>query len=672
MFHFSRKRGNRRRQAETARRSLFERTYAAKNIDYDLSSSFSDESGTLRVTRSLDLSPSGYSPESSIRIGGSVVGEVEDLYRRLGLSGPEDFAIDVAEWEASLKSRLASDVLPPSRFINSDSLSFKPVSSNLASELPAESPAEAAVLSDEAGVRSPAAVESVLLEGTRVVKDKLEEISLSSSRDGLDDAGTRVTRLPVLTPSPPLASVLSPPPGWPLLVQSTSKPLPVDDRFKPVVEASALSEEISIRDGEPVEICLSSSERSRRLDGGIKGTRPPVLTPPPASLLSPPPIRRVLAPPPSWALPIQDRTSSTWDILRSMAPADETEEGGGRRSLDSEVSSEVEEEEEEEDECVQNGGAGEVLEKPLISAETTDGAGSFSTTNDDDSSSSTTEIVISPNLRLGKQIKSWMRGQLLGSGSFGTVYEGISDDGTFIAIKEVSLLDKGSNAQQCILQLEQEIALLSIFEHPNIVQYYGTSKEESKLLIFLELLELTQGSLASLYQKYHLRDTQVSAYTRQILNGLNYLHERNVVHRDIKCANILVHANGSVKLADFGLAKEISKFSDLKSCKGSVYWMAPEVVRPKKTYGSAADIWSLGCTVLELLTRQVPFPNDEWQRAFYKIGKGEQPPIPNHLSSEARDFIRKCVQVDPNARPTAAQLFDHPFIAKRPLEAFSR
>jgi serine/threonine protein kinase len=84
------------------------------------------------------------------------------------------------------------------------------------------------------------------------------------------------------------------------------------------------------------------------------------------------------------------------------------------------------------------------------------------------------------------------------------------------------------------------------------------------------------------------------------------------IFRDIKCANILVHANGSVKLADFGLAKEMSKINMLRSCKGSVYWMAPEVVNPKKTYGPQADIWSLGCTVLEMLTRNIPYPNVEW------------------------------------------------------------
>ncbi|KAJ6798426.1 putative mitogen-activated protein kinase kinase kinase 1 [Iris pallida] len=360
---------------------------------------------------------------------------------------------------------------------------------------------------------------------------------------------------------------------------------------------------------------------------------------PPQHQHPPPPPPPPPEPSPSISLPVLERFGSTLDSARSE------EEGCG------------EEEEEEEVE--------EEVRVRLPEEETSEDVASTSNEGDGDvdvSSSATTEamLVISPNGRFRRNINSWMKGQLLGSGSFGTVYEGISHDGIFFAVKEVSLLDQGSNAQQCILQLEQEIALLSQFEHENIVQYYGTDKEEARLFIFIELV--TQGSLASLYQKYRLRDSQVSAYTRQILKGLYYLHERNVVHRDIKCGNILVHANGSVKLVDFGLAKEITKLNMLKSCKGSVYWMAPEVVNPRKTYGSSADIWSLGCTVLEMLTRQIPYPNLEWQHAFFRIGRGEQPPIPNSLSRDARDFISQCVQVNPEDRPSAALLLGHPFV----------
>ncbi|KAF7086108.1 hypothetical protein CFC21_089451 [Triticum aestivum] len=270
----------------------------------------------------------------------------------------------------------------------------------------------------------------------------------------------------------------------------------------------------------------------------------------------------------------------------------------------------------------------------------------------------------SPNRRFRRTITSWIKGEHIGSGSFGSVYEAISDDGFFFAVKEVSLLDQGINAKQRIVQLEHEVSLLSRLEHDNIVQYYGTDKEDGKLYIFLELV--TQGSLAALYQKYCLQDSQVSAYTRQILNGLNYLHQRNVLHRDIKCANILVDANGLVKLADFGLAKEMSILSQARSSKGTVFWMAPEVAKAKP-HGPPADIWSLGCTVLEMLTGKVPYPDMEWTHALLKIGRGIPPKIPNTLSEDARDFIAKCVQANQKDRPSAAQLLEHPFV-KRPLQ----
>lgn len=399
-----------------------------------------------------------------------------------------------------------------------------------------------------------------------------------------------------------------------------------------MVDSARVSDEILSDNG------IDRSNEFRR--SGIRGVRPPVLG--------------LLAPPPSISLPVIDTECSTWDLFRDFGPNSENQ-----RALDEESGRNRNEDEDHEDE-----------RRRIMSREdncVVSGSCSFTTnSNDDDSSSTATDPIssISPNGIYRRVITTWQKGDLLGRGSFGSVYEGITGDGFFFAIKEVSLLDQGSEGRQSIIQLEQEIALLRKFEHENIVQYYGTEKDESHLYIFIELV--TKGSLLSLYQKYTLQEQAVSSYTRQILHGLKYLHNQGVVHRDIKCANILVDTNGLVKLADFGLAKA-TKLNDVKSCKGTVFWMAPEVVKSQGGYGVPADIWSLGCTVLEMLTGRFPYSNFECMQALYRIGKGERPQIPDSLSKDAKDFIRKCLQVDPSSRSTAAQLLDHPFV-KPPLQ----
>ncbi|KAI7736115.1 hypothetical protein M8C21_011181 [Ambrosia artemisiifolia] len=204
--------------------------------------------------------------------------------------------------------------------------------------------------------------------------------------------------------------------------------------------------------------------------------------------------------------------------------------------------------------------------------------------------------------------ENWQKGDFLGRGMFSTVYKGYTKSGFFFAVKEFPLLDQGSQGKQTVIQLEQEVSLLRQLDHENIVRYFGTDKDDGKLYIFVELM--TKGSLAKIYQKYKLRESQVSAYTKQILSGLNYLHERKVVHRDIKCAKILVDASGSVKLADFGLAIA-SALNGMQPSKGSAHWMAPEVYQQGKDCGFAADIWSLGCTVLEMFTSKHPYSDLE-------------------------------------------------------------
>ncbi|KAK9265363.1 hypothetical protein L1049_003513 [Liquidambar formosana] len=264
----------------------------------------------------------------------------------------------------------------------------------------------------------------------------------------------------------------------------------------------------------------------------------------------------------------------------------------------------------------------------------------------------------------------WTKGRLLGSGSFGHVFLGFNrESGNFCAMKEVTLFSDDAKSKESAQQLGQEIALLSRLRHPNIVQYYGSETVDDKLYIYLEYV--SGGSIFKLLQDYgQFGEETIRSYTQQILSGLAYLHAENTVHRDIKGANILVDPNGRVKLADFGMAKHITGQSCPLSFKGSPYWMAPEVIRNSNGYNLAVDIWSLGCTVLEMATTKPPWSQFEGVAAMFKIGNSKElPAIPDHLSDNGKDFVRKCLQRNPLHRPTASQLLEHSFVKNAaPLE----
>ncbi|KZV54470.1 Mitogen-activated protein kinase kinase kinase 3 [Dorcoceras hygrometricum] len=258
----------------------------------------------------------------------------------------------------------------------------------------------------------------------------------------------------------------------------------------------------------------------------------------------------------------------------------------------------------------------------------------------------------------------WRKGKLLGRGTFGHVYLGFnSENGQMCAIKEVRVVSDDPSSKESLKQLNQEIALLSRLSHPNIVQYYGSDLSEDRLSVYLEYV--SGGSIYKLLQEYGaFAEPVIQNYTRQILSGLAYLHGRNTIHRDIKGANILVDPNGEIKVADFGMAKHVwIVSSSMLSFKGSPYWMAPEVVMNTNGYSLPVDIWSLGCTVLEMATSKPPWSQYEGVAAIFKIGNSKDvPEIPDHLSADAKSFIRQCLQREPSARPTASQLLGHPFV----------
>jgi serine/threonine protein kinase len=191
----------------------------------------------------------------------------------------------------------------------------------------------------------------------------------------------------------------------------------------------------------------------------------------------------------------------------------------------------------------------------------------------------------------------------------------------------------------------------------------------NNFIVFMELIP--GGTIEFLLKTYGpFEESLFKNFTHQILEGINYIHSRNVVHRDIKGKNIMLMGNGIIKLIDFGCAKRLKKNQSsnsikqlLKSLKGTPYWMSPEVIR-EVGHGSKADIWSIGATVFEMSTGQPPWSEYQPIAAIYRIGSGDTPipELPDKFSTEAKEFVSKCLIRNPDDRPSAADLLLHGFI----------
>ncbi|KAK7263100.1 hypothetical protein RJT34_30684 [Clitoria ternatea] len=262
----------------------------------------------------------------------------------------------------------------------------------------------------------------------------------------------------------------------------------------------------------------------------------------------------------------------------------------------------------------------------------------------------------------------WQKGKLIGRGTFGSVYVATNrETGALCAMKEVEIFPDDPKSAESIKQLEQEIKVLKDLKHSNIVQYYGSEIVQDRFYIYLEYVH--PGSINK-YVREHcgaITESVIRNFTRHILSGLAYLHSKKTIHRDIKGANLLVDSAGVVKLADFGMAKHLTGYEANLSLRGSPYWMAPELLQAviQKDNSSdlafAIDIWSLGCTLIEMFTGKPPWSEYEGAAAMFKVMK-DTPPIPETLSSEGKDFLRCCFKRNPAERPTAAALLEHQFL----------
>ncbi|ESL07525.1 protein kinase [Trypanosoma rangeli SC58] len=275
-------------------------------------------------------------------------------------------------------------------------------------------------------------------------------------------------------------------------------------------------------------------------------------------------------------------------------------------------------------------------------------------------------------------LQSWRRGLLIGRGTYGSVYLGLLNDGSFYAVKCVEIGRKtGVFSVKELVSLSREINIMRRLHHKNLCTFKGVCYDSPNSTICMFMEYIGGGPLSSLVKIFKpLPPAVVRSWTQQLLKGLLYLHTQGIIHRDIKGDNLLVDTSSDpklesqIKLVDFGAARRLSDaVAQSRTVIGTPYWMAPEVVDVTGSgegYSYKADVWSVGCTVAEMLTGKPPWPSQvNAPAAIMMIAQAKDGPteIPEaEATPGCLDFMRRCFVRDPGQRPTVEELMQHPWI----------
>ena len=254
--------------------------------------------------------------------------------------------------------------------------------------------------------------------------------------------------------------------------------------------------------------------------------------------------------------------------------------------------------------------------------------------------------------------------ELIGHGAFGIVYLYKTNNSFEIAVKQVIVKSQNDKIKNQVASLKRETKILRKLNHEHIVRFYGMLESKESISLLMEYVK--GGTIYDLISDQGaIHERKVSKYCKQILEGLEYLHSAEIGHRDLKCANILLVDYKTCKLADFGISKEdIRSLSGCRTFCGTIYWMSPECIR-EENYGYKSDIWSFGCTALEMLNGDPPYREMNLHAAILKIGnEGLNPSFPTGTSDHCVEFIKMCVQEEPQRRPSTTALLGYKFISK--------